>query len=193
MLFTVSVDEKLGEIFYKMTGTFKIKKDKVKWVVYRALKNISLQLLIPIPFILTMVVCMVPKNELPIYIIPMSFSLIIFAAYITYMYNFTIIAYDAYELSISEKGLHKRIDIDDNKIITGYREWIWNHVKTMSKQHDTFIDWKKIKKVKRNKHELIIKARYSDLYGYGVIVIPNVLEDYEMVLAYIEHKTKRID
>ena len=176
-----------------MNGIFKIQTDKVKSVVFQDLKNFSLIVLISMLFPLIMMIIMIPKEGFPIYIpiISMIFTLLIFTAIIAYMYNFKLVYYTAFELTISENGLHKKIDIDDNKRVTGFRAWAWHQQKILSKQHDTFIDWEKIKSVKRLKRGLLVKSRYSDFYGYGLIAIPDVIEDFEMIQKYIENKIKR--
>ena len=173
-----------------MTGTYKIQKDKVKSIVYQDLKNISLIALISILFPFVMMAIMMPKEDMPIYIpiISLIFSVLIITGIIAYMYNFKIVYYESFELTISEKGLHKKIDLDDNKIVTGLRAWAWNRQKLLSKQHDTLIDWDNIKSVKRLKRGLLIKARYSDLYGYGLISIPDDLEEFDQILKFIERK-----
>lgn len=173
-----------------MTGTFKIRKDKVKSIVYQDLKNISLIALISILFPLIMMTIMVHKEDMRIYIpiISSIFLVGIITGIIAYLYNFKIVYYEAFELTISEKGLHKKIDLDDNKIVAGLRAWAWDRQKSLSKQHDTLIDWDKIKSVKRLKCGLLIKARYSDLYGYGLIAIPDGLEDFDQIQKFIESK-----
>jgi len=175
-----------------MTGTFKIRKDKLKSIVFQDLKNISLIALISILFPIVMLTIMMPKEDMPIYIpiISLIFSISVIAGIIAYMYNFKIVYYEAYELTISEKGLHKRIDLDNNKMVSGLRAWAWNRLKLLSKQHDTFIDWDKIKSVKRLKRGLLIKARYTDLYGYGLIAIPDSLVDFDQIKKYIDIKIK---
>ena len=176
-----------------MTRTFKIQRDKVKSIVYQDLKNNSLIAMISILFPLIMMTIMVSKEDIPIYIpiITLIFSMLIIAGIISYMYNFKIVYYEAFELTISEKGLHKKINLDDNKMVTGLRAWAWHRQKLLSKQHDTLIDWDKIKSVKRLKRGLLVKARYSDFYGNGLITIPNVLEDFETIQKYIENKIKK--
>jgi len=141
-------------------------------------------------FPLIIIAMMIPKEDLEIYllIIPLIFSLLILIGIIAYMYNFKIVYYEAFELTISENGLHKRIDIDDNKKVTGLRAYAWHRQKLLSKQHDTLIDWDKIESVKRLKRGLLIKARYSDLYGYGLIVIPNCIENFDQIQKFIESK-----
>jgi hypothetical protein len=175
-----------------MTGTFKIQKNKVKSIVYQDLKRVSLIAFFSMIFPLIMIAIMIPKEDLEIYllVIPLMFSLLILTGIISYMYNFKIVYYEAFELTISENGLHKKIDIDENKKVTGLRAWAWNRQKLFSKQHDTFINWDKIKSVKRFKRGLLIKARYSDLYGYGLIAIPDVLEDFDQIQKYINIKIK---
>jgi len=175
-----------------MTGTFKIQKDKVKSIVYQDLKNILLIALISILFPFIMLIIMAPKEDVPIYIsiVSLLFALLIIAVIITYLYDFKVVYYEAFELTITENGLHKRIDIDNNKKVTGLRAWAWHKQKLLYKQDDTFIDWDKIKTVKRLKRGLLIKARYADLYGYCLIVIPNVLEDFDAIQKYVENKIK---
>ncbi|PTN00882.1 hypothetical protein [Mangrovibacterium marinum] len=175
-----------------MTGTFKIQKDKVKSIVYQDLKRVSLIAFFSMIFPLIMIAIMIPKEDLEIYllVIPLIFSLLILTAIVAYMYNFKIVYYEAFELTILENGLHKKIDIENNKKVTGLRAWAWHRQKLLSKQHDTLVDWDKIKSVKRLKHGLLIKARYSDFYGYGLIAIPDVLEDFEQIVIYIENKIK---
>lgn len=100
-----------------MTGTFKIQKNKVKSIVYQDLKRVSLIAFFSMIFPLIMIAIMIPKDDLEIYllVIPLIFSLLILTGIISYMYNFKIVYYDAFELTISENGLHKKIDIDENK------------------------------------------------------------------------------
>lgn len=176
-----------------MTGTYKIQKDKVKSIVYQDLKRYSSIAFFSMIFPLIMITIMIPKEDLEIYLlgIPLILSLLILTGIIAYMYNFKIVYYEAFELTISENGLHKKIDIDDNKRVTGLRAWVWHRQKLLSKQHDTFIDWRKIKSIKRLKHGLLIKSKYSDLYGYGLIVIPDVLEDFDTIQKYVENKIKK--
>jgi hypothetical protein len=175
-----------------MTGTFKIQKNKVKSIVYQDLKRGSLIAFFSMVLPLIMIAIMIPKEDLEIYllVIPLIFSLLILTGIILYMYNFKIVYYEAFELTISENGLHKKIDINENKKVTGLRTWAWNRQKLLSKQHDTFINWDKIKSVKRFKHGLLIKARYSDFHGYGLIAIPDVLEDFDQIQKYINIKIK---
>lgn len=175
-----------------MIGTYKIPKDKVKSIVYQDLIRFSLIAFFSMIFPLIMITIMIPKNDLEIYllVIPFIFSFLILTGIGVYMYNFKIVYYGAIELTISENGLHKKIDIDDNKIVTGLRAWAWHRNKLLSKQHDTLIDWDKIKSVKRLKRGLLIKARYSDLFGYGLIAIPDGLEDFNKIKNYIYIKTK---
>jgi len=118
-----------------MTGTFKIRKDKLKSIVFQDLKNISLIALISILFPIVMMTIIMPKEDMPIYIpiISLIFSISVIAGIIAYMYNFKIVYYEAYELTISEKGLHKRIDLDNNKMLSGLRAWAWNRLKLLSK------------------------------------------------------------
>jgi len=175
-----------------MTGTYKIQKDKVKSVVYHDLKRISLIAFFSMIFPLIIIAIMIPKEDLEIYllVIPLIFSLLILIGIIAYMYNFKIVYYEAFELTISENGLHKRVDIDDNKKVTGLRAYAWHRQKLLSKRHDTLIDWDKIESVKRLKRGLLIKARYSDLYGYGLIAIPDALKNFDQIQKYIDIKTK---
>lgn len=178
-----------------MTGIFKIQKDKVKSIVYQDLKRVSLIAFFSMIFPLIMIAIMIPKEDLEIYllVIPLIFSLLILTGIITCMYNFKIVYYEAFELTISENRLHKKIDIDDNKKVAGLRAWAWHTKKILSKQHDTFIDWDKIKSVKRLKRGLLIKARYSDLYGYGLIAIPDALVDFIQIQKFIESKIIEIE
>lgn len=177
-----------------MTGTFKIRKDKLKSIVYQDLKRVSLIAFSSMIFPLFMIAIMIPKNDLEInsLVIPLIFSLLILTGIIIYMYLFKVVYYEAFEFTISENGLHKKIDIDDNKYVTGFRAWAWHRQKTLSKRHDTLIDWGKIKSVKRLRHGLLVKSRYSDFYGYGLIAIPDVLEDFDTIEKYIEKKIKEI-
>jgi len=176
-----------------MIGIYKIKEDKVKLIVYQDLKFISLVMLISILFPFIMMSIMMHKDYMPIYIliISMIFSLLIIFGIIAYMYNFKIAYYEAFTLTITKKGLHKKIDIDDNKNVTGLRAWAWHKQKILSKQHDTFVEWDKIEIVKRLKRGLLIKAKYADFYGYGVIAIPNVLENFDMIKKFIEDKISK--
>lgn len=175
-----------------MIGTYKIQKDKVKSIVYQDLKQVSLIAFFSMIFPLIMIAIMIPKEDLEIYllVIPLIFSLLILTGIIAYMYNFKIVYYEAFELTISENGLHKKIEIIDNKKVTGLRAWAWHRQKLLSNQHDTLIDWDKIKSVKRLKRGLLIKARYIDIYGYGLIAIPDVLEDFDQIRKYIDIKIK---
>jgi hypothetical protein len=108
-----------------MTGTFKIQKDKVKSLVYQDLKRVSLIAFFSMIFPLIMIAIMIPKEDLEIYllVIPLIFSLLILTAIVAYMYNFKIVYYEAFELTILDNGLHKKIDIDNNKKVTGLSEW----------------------------------------------------------------------
>lgn len=178
------------ETFRLMIGNYKIQKDKVKLIVHQDLKYISMISLISILFPFITLSIMMHKEDMPIYILILSmiFSLTLIFVIIAYMYNFKIVYYEAYTLIITEKGLHKKIDIDNNKKVTGLRAWAWHKQKILSKQHDTFVEWNKIKEVKRLKRGMLIKAKYADFYGYGVIVIPNGIENFDMIQKFIEVK-----
>ena len=175
-----------------MTGTFKIKKKKVKSIVYQDLKRVFLIAFVSMLFPLIMITIMIPGQDLPAYVIviTITFILLILTAILSYMYNFKIVYYEAFELTISENGLHKKIDIDDNKNVTGLRAWAWQRQKLLSKQHDTSIAWDKIRSVKRLKSGLLIKAKHSDFYGYGWIAIPEVIEDFNQIQQYVDNKIK---
>ncbi len=175
-----------------MTGTYKIKKDKVKSIVYQDLKRISFIAFFSMLFSLIMISIMIPKEDLDIYllVIPLIFSLLILTGIIAYMYNFKVVYYEAFELTITENGLHKKIEIDYNKKVTGLRAWAWHRQKLLSKQHDIFIDWGDIKSIKKLKRGLLVKARYSGLYGHGLIAIPDVLENFAQIQKYIDNKIK---
>jgi len=175
-----------------MTGTYKIQKNKVKSIVYQDLKRVSSIAFFSMIFPLVMISIMIPKEDLDIYllVIPLIFSLLILTGIITYMYNFKFVYYEAFELTITENGLHKKIDIDHNKKVTGLRAWAWNRQKLLSKQHDVFIDWGNIKSIKKLKRGLLIKSKYSDFYGYGLIAIPDVLENFMQIKKYIDNKIK---
>ena len=132
-----------------MTGTYKIQKDKVKSIVYQDLKRVSYIAFFSMLFPLIMISIMIPKEDLDIYllVIPLLFSLLILTGIIAYMYNFKIVYYEAFELTITENGLYKKIDIDHNKKVTGLRAWAWHQQKLLSNKHDTFIDWGNIKSI----------------------------------------------
>lgn len=175
-----------------MTRTYKIEKDKIKSIVYQDLKRFSLIAILSMILPSIIAATIITKEDLRFYllVIPLIFYVLILTGIISRIYNFKIVYYEAYELTILERGLHKKIDIDLNKKITGLTARAWDRQKILSKQHDTFIDWDKIKSVQRLKHELLIKARYSDFYGYGFIAIPDVIEDFDQIVKYIELKTK---